>query len=85
MAVATSSAGLWCRETEPVDIVIAGARVVDPLERIDESLDVTIENGVITALEPARATRPGLLLTPGFVDPHVHLRTPGREDEEDVA
>jgi dihydroorotase len=27
----------------------------------------------------------GLVLAPAFVDPHVHLRTPGREDEEDVA
>ena len=85
MAVATSLAGLWCRESEPVDIVVAGARVVDPLERIDETLDVTIESGVIAALEPARSSRPQLLLTPGFVDPHVHLRTPGREDEEDLA
>ena len=85
MAVAISAAGLWCKESEPVDIVVAGARVVDPLERIDEALDVTIEGGVITALEPARAARPQLLLTPGFIDPHVHLRAPGREDEEDVA
>ncbi len=85
MALAVGGASLWCRSTEPVDIVVAGARVVDPLEQIDESLDVTVEGGVITALEPARAPRPRLLLTPGFVDPHVHLRTPGREDEEDIA
>ncbi|MGI9658620.1 MAG: dihydroorotase, partial [Gaiellaceae bacterium] len=85
MAVAISSAGLWCREADPVDIVVAGARVVDPLERIDETLDVTIEGGMITALEPAREARPQLLLTPGFIDPHVHLRSPGREDEEDLA
>lgn len=85
MAVAASLASLWCREVEPVDIVVAGARVVDPLEQIDEALDVTIEDGVITGLEPARSARPRLLLTPGFIDPHVHLRTPGREDEEDIA
>jgi dihydroorotase len=42
-----------------------------------------IENGVITALEPGGVGR--LVLAPAFVDPHVHLRTPGREDEETLA
>jgi dihydroorotase len=64
--------------------VIEGARVIDPVEGIDAALTVTVENGVITRLEPASA-RPGLVLAPAFVDPHVHLRTPGREDEETIA
>jgi dihydroorotase len=64
--------------------VIEGARVIDPVEGVDAALTVTIENGVITRLEPASA-RPGLVLAPAFVDPHVHLRTPGREDEETIA
>jgi len=85
VALVTDGAGLWCKPTEAVDIVVAGARVVDPLEGLDEVLDVTVEGGVITSLEHARAPRPRLLVTPGFVDPHVHLRTPGREDEEDLA
>ena len=58
-------------------------RVVDPGEGIDETLIVTIENGVITALEPGGDGR--LVLAPAFIDPHVHLRTPGREDEETIA
>ncbi len=64
--------------------VIEGARVIDPVEGIDAALTVTVENGVITRLEPGTA-RPGLVLAPAFVDPHVHLRTPGREDEETIA
>jgi dihydroorotase len=64
--------------------VIEGARVIDPAEAIDAALTVTVENGIITRLEPASA-RPGLVLAPAFVDPHVHLRTPGREDEETIA
>src|SRR5437868_1994156 len=64
--------------------VIAGARVIDPAEGIDAALTVTIENGIITRLEPA-SPRPGLVLAPAFVDPHVHRRTPGREDEETIA
>jgi dihydroorotase len=63
---------------------IDGVRVVDPGEDLDAGLSVTVERGVITRLEPA-AARGELVLAPAFVDPHVHLRTPGREDEEDVA
>ena len=66
-------------------LTIEGARVVDPVEGIDACLKVTVEEGIITALEPATPTREGLVLAPAFVDPHVHLRTPGREDEEDIA
>ena len=64
--------------------VIEGARVIDPAEGIDAALTVTIENGVITRLEPGEV-RNGYVLAPAFVDPHVHLRTPGREDEETIA
>lgn len=60
-------------------------RVVDPTRGIDEALTVTVEQGVIAAIEPASAPANGKVLAPAFVDPHVHLRTPGREDEEDLA
>ncbi|MBD0289616.1 MAG: dihydroorotase [Thermoleophilia bacterium] len=74
------------------DLVIRGARVVDPGERIDAVLDVRIGRGTITEVGhdvdgdghqvvDAR----GLVLAPAFVDLHVHLRTPGREDEEDLS
>jgi dihydroorotase len=65
-------------------LVVEGARVIDPVQGIDEALTVTIENGVIARIEPGSA-RDGLILAPAFVDPHVHLRTPGREDEETIA
>ena len=76
---------LACKNGRADDLVIRGARVVDPGERIDAVLDVTVEDGVVSRLEPSRSPRPGLVLAPAFVDPHVHLRTPGREDEEDIA
>ena len=66
------------------DLVIRGARVVDPGEGVDEVLDVTIREGVVAAIEPGTSAKPGLVLAPAFVDPHVHLRTPGREHEEDL-
>jgi dihydroorotase len=73
-------------------LVIAGARVLDPSEGVDANVDVRVDNGVIaqigTAVD-ANAHRvvdgAGLLLGPAFVDPHVHLRVPGREDEETIA
>jgi dihydroorotase len=67
------------------DLVLGGIRVVDPTQGIDEVLTVTVEKGVITRLESTGTTANGRILAPAFVDPHVHLRTPGREDEEDIA
>ncbi len=55
-------------------------RVVAPAQGIDECLRVVVTDGIISAIEPAPASR--LVIAPAFVDPHVHLRTPGREDEE---
>jgi dihydroorotase len=55
-------------------------------------LDVRVDDGVIAALGQNLDTNShrvieaeGLVLAPAFVDPHVHLRTPGREDEETIA
>jgi dihydroorotase len=74
------------------NVVVRGARVLDPLEGIDRSLDVRIDNGVIAQLGEGLDTNEhrvieaaGKTLVPAFVDPHVHLRTPGREDEETIA
>jgi dihydroorotase len=76
---------LVCRSGPRDSLVLGGARVVDPASGIDGAFDVTVEDGVITAVEPAGEPARGLVLAPAFVDPHVHLRTPGREDEETIA
>jgi dihydroorotase len=57
-------------------------RVLAPVQGIDESLRITVADGVISAIEPGQAGP--LVVAPAFVDPHVHLRTPGREDEETI-
>jgi dihydroorotase len=72
---------LFCRNGRSDSLTLEG-RVVAPSQGIDDCLRVTIENGVIARLEPATASP--LVVAPGFVDPHVHLRTPGREDEETI-
>ena len=67
--------------------VFRGARLVDPAAGVDELRDVFVEDGVIAASEARGATAidcDGLVLAPGFVDLHVHLREPGREDKETV-
>jgi dihydroorotase len=73
---------LVCRNGRSDSLTLEG-RVVDPVQGIDEILTVTVTEGVITAIEPGGSGR--LVVAPGFVDPHVHLRTPGREDEETLA
>jgi dihydroorotase len=74
------------------DVVVRGARVLDPVEGVDELLDVRIDNGVIAQIGRDLDTNEhrvidgkGRMLVPAFIDPHVHLRTPGREDEETIA
>jgi dihydroorotase len=73
---------LFCRNG-PADSLTLEGRVVAPAQGVDECLTITVTDGVITAIEPAGASR--LVIAPAFVDPHVHLRTPGREDEETLA
>ena len=75
---------LFGRNGRRDSLVFEGVRVVDPGQGIDESLTVAVEEGVIVRMEPAPGGN-GRVLAPAFVDPHVHLRTPGREDEEDLA
>jgi dihydroorotase len=68
---------LFARDAVKADLVLEG-RVGDG------NLRVTVDGGVITALDLCSPAN-GHVLAPAFVDPHVHLRTPGREDEETIA
>ena len=70
---------LLCRNGRGDSLTLEG-RVLAPAQGIDECLRITVEEGVITRIEPSGSSR--LVIAPAFVDPHVHLRTPGREDEE---
>lgn len=83
----------WCKRLPAVDLLIKGGRVVDPEAGIDAVQDVLVSKGKVAelggALTPAKSTRVvdahDMLVMPGFVDLHAHFRTPGREDEEDLA
>ncbi len=73
--------------------LLRGGRVVDPVNGIDGMHDVLIEDGLIArvgkGLPIGDATvvdvPAGLVICPGFIDMHVHLREPGQEHKETVA
>jgi dihydroorotase len=73
---------LHCRNGRGDSLILEG-RVIDPTQGIDECLKLTIEDGLLVRIEPSGSSR--TVIAPAFVDPHVHLRTPGREDEETIA
>jgi len=82
---------LFSRNGRKDDLVIRGARVLDPVEGVDAVLDVRVDKGVIAQIgvdvdtnEHRVLDGSGLVLAPAFVDPHVHLRVPGGEDEETI-
>ena len=73
------------------EILLKGARVVDPASRTDATADVLVVDGLIEEVGKgiSRASAEvldlsGAVLAPGLVDMHVHLREPGREDEETI-
>ena len=74
-------------------VVIRGGRVIDPASGVDAVADVVLKDGVVAAVGKAGGVpdgaevldATGLVVAPGFVDLHVHLREPGREDAETVA
>ena len=75
------------RPGDPANVVIRGARILDPASGIDREGDLVVRDGVIggdpDGLEVVDGT--GLTVIPGIVDVHVHLRTPGKEHAEDIA
>ena len=76
------------------DVLVRGAHLLDPRAGLDGPGDLLVRDGEIAELgAPGALDAPdevevidgeGLHAFPAFVDPHVHLRTPGREDEEDI-
>ena len=81
---------LYHRETPPGEVLIRGARVLDPRSGVDTVTDVLVQNGMIAGIGSDLESTGEVLegagrhLFPGFVDPHVHLRTPGQEHKEDL-
>ncbi len=73
-------------------LLVAGGRLVDPASNRDGVFDLLLEEGVVARVGAgldAAGTKvfdaSGLLVFPGFIDLHAHLREPGREYAETVA
>lgn len=70
--------------------VIKNGRVIDPLQGADEKTDILVENGKIknqgtfSKKDGEIIDAKGLIVCPGLIDMHVHLREPGREDQETI-
>ena len=74
------------------DVLIKNGRIMDPANGRDEVGDVLMRDGVITAVGKVADQRAaqvidaeGMLVTPGLIDIHVHLREPGDEEVETIA
>ncbi|MGH9650712.1 MAG: dihydroorotase, partial [Terriglobales bacterium] len=67
-------------------LLIRGGRVVDPAAHVDGEMDVLLRDGRVAEVAPRNKVRGGadetldargLIVAPGFIDLHVHLREPG--------
>jgi dihydroorotase len=73
-----------------MNMLIKGGRVIDPAQGTDEVLDVLVQDGKIAKIgknlkgEGEVIDAAGKIVTPGFIDLHVHLRDPGQEYKEDI-
>ncbi|MFW6200610.1 MAG: dihydroorotase, partial [Gemmatimonadota bacterium] len=73
-------------------ILIRGGRVVDPGRGLDDVRDVLLADGQVAELAPSVEApesaevveAEGLVVTPGLIDVHVHLREPGGEHKETI-
>jgi dihydroorotase len=73
-------------------LLLRGGRVVDPAQGIDATLDVLINEDTVAEVGPKLSSRgaqvveaKGLVVCPGFIDIHTHLREPGQEHKETIA
>lgn len=72
-------------------LLITGGRVIDPSQGLDRKTNLLIEDGRIAGYDVSPNGQDviidaaGKLVTPGLIDMHVHLREPGREEDETIA
>src|SRR5690349_5388792 len=75
-----------------MNLLIKNGRVLDPSQNIDRVADVLIEDGRVAGIDDSIGNSQaevldakGLVVAPGFLDIHVHGRTPGQEYKEDTS
>jgi dihydroorotase len=82
------------RRIQHNSLLIRGGHVIDPAAQIDAPMDILLSDGQVAEVTPPGKTRAtahqkfdarGLIVTPGFIDLHVHLREPGQSYKESIA
>jgi dihydroorotase len=82
------------RDSKPQSWLLKGGRVIDPASRFDAEMDVLLRDGRVAEIAPRNKIRGsaeetfnarGLIVAPGFIDLHVHLRQPGQSHKETIA
>jgi dihydroorotase len=80
--------------TRAPSLLIKGGHVIDPAAKINAPMDVLLRDGRVAEIEPPNKIRGsadekfdarGLIVAPGFIDLHVHLREPGQGYKETIA
>jgi dihydroorotase len=74
-----------------MQLILRQGRIVDPSQKLNKIMDIGIEDGRVAEIAP-KIRKKGrkeidarkLVVLPGFIDMHVHLREPGREDAETI-
>lgn len=81
-------------KSKPGSLLIKGGHLIDPGAKIDAPMDVLLENGRVAEVAPPKQIKRradetfearGLIVSPGFIDLHVHLREPGQSYKETIA
>src|ERR1700684_489323 len=81
-------------KSRPGSLLIKGGHVIDPSARLDAKMDVLLRDGHVVELVAPNKIRSGadatfdargLIVAPGFIDLHVHLREPGQSYKESIA
>jgi len=81
-------------KSKPAALLIKGGHLIDPAGKIDAPMDVLLRDGYVAEIAPPNKIRGGadekfdargLIVAPGFIDLHVHLREPGQSYKETIA
>jgi dihydroorotase len=82
------------RNHKPESLALKGGRVIDPASRVDAEMDILLRDGRVAEVAPRNKLRGsaeesfnarGLIVAPGLIDLHVHLREPGQSHKETIA
>jgi len=80
-------------KSNPRSVLIKGGQVIDPASKVNAAADVLLRDGHVAEIAPPNKIRGadetfdarGLIVAPGFIDLHVHLREPGQSYKETIA